>query len=524
MEWNGVIGLVSVAVGMALGFVTRTIMAKMQAQSIERQASSRRTEADRDAKSIRKEAEIQARAEVLRVREKFENEVKEQRRALETLRGSLTKRETALAEREENLDRKSTVLDRKEQSIDRKIEAADAKLAAVETREKDAARLAAESSAQLQRLAGMTRDEARRTLFDRTEREVRAELGTLVRRLEEDARKDADRTARNIIVDAMRRYAGSHASESMTTTVPLSSDSLKGHIIGRDGRNIRALEAATGVTFLVDDTPEAVVISGFDPVRREVARRALDDLLTDGRIHPARIEEAVAKAQHDLDEAMDEAGEQAVADLDLQNVAPEIVRALGRLTFRTSFSQNVLVHSREVAALMGMMASEIGLDAATARRVGLFHDIGKALDHEVEGTHAAIGAALLRKNGEAPEVVAGVEFHHEKTESSVYAMLCATADAISSARPGARTESTEIYLNRVSRLEEIATAAPGVKKAFAVQAGRELRVIVDPEAVGDAEAKILARDVSRKIQEQVKFPGQIRVVVIRETRCVEYAR
>ena len=524
MEWSGIIGLLCLTAGIGLGFALRTMLARMQAQSIERQASSRRTEADREAKSIRKEAEIQARAEVLRVRERFEQEVKEQRRSLETLRVSLDKRETGLASREENLDRKSTILDRKEQTVDRKIEAAEARTAAVAVREKEVAQLSAEATAQLQRLAGMTREEARRSLFERTEREVRGELGTLVRRMEEEARQDADRAARDILVDAMHRYAGSHASEGMTTTVPLASEAQKGHVIGRDGRNIRALEAATGVSFLVDETPEAVVVSSFDPVRREVARRALVALLEDGRIQPARIEEVVARVQGELDALMTEVGEEAIAELSLQNVAPELVRTLGRLRFRTSFSQNVLQHSREVGALMGMIASEIGLDAAVARRVGLFHDIGKALDHEAEGSHAAIGAALLRKCGEAPEVVAGVEFHHEKMETSAYAMLCATADAISSARPGARNEPSEIFVTRMRKLEEIATAAPGVKRAFAVQAGRELRIMVDPESVGDAEAKMLARDVSRQIAEQVRFPGQIRVVVIRETRCIEYAR
>lgn len=524
MEWNGIIGLVSVAIGMGLGFAARTIMAKMQAQSIERQATSRKTEADRDARSIRKEAEIQARSEVLRVREKFEQEVKEQRHSLETLRGNLTKRETALAEREENLDRKSSILDRKEQTIDRKLESVDAKLAVLETREKEAKRLEAEAAMQLQKLAGMTRDEARRSLFSRTEHEVRAELGTVVRRLEEETRKEADRTARDILLDAMHRYALSHASEAMTTSVPISSTMSKGHIIGKDGRNIRTLEAVTGVTILMDDTPDAILISGFDPVRREVARRAIEELLEDGRIHPTRIEETVAKIRQDLDKLMTESGEEVIGALGLQNVAPEVARAMGRLHFRTSFSQNVLVHSREVGTLMGMMASELGLDADIARRVGLFHDIGKAMDHEAEGPHAAIGAALLRKNGESPEVVAGVEFHHERMESSVYAMLCSTADAISSARPGARSEVTEMYINRVSRIEEIAAEQAGVKKAYAVQAGRELRIIVDPEAVGDAEAKMLARDVTRTIKEQVNFPGQIRVVVIRETRCVEYAR
>ena len=531
MEWNGIIGLISVATGMGLGFALRTVMAKMQAQSIERQASSRRTEADRDAKSIRREAEIQARAEVLRVREKFEQEVKEQRHNLETLRDHLTKREAGLVEREENLDRKASVLDRKEQSIDRKLDAADAKLAsaeetraAVAAREKEVARAAADATAQLQRLAGMTRDEARRTLFDRTEREVRGELGTLVRRLQEEARATADAEARDVILGAVYRYGRSHASESLTTVVPIADDTVKGHVIGRDGRNIRALEAATGVSFLMDDTPGAIVISAFDPVRREIARRTLVTLLEDGRIHPVRIEEVAARVRDGMETALSETGAAVAAELDLQGLAPDVLRAVGRLRFRTSFSQNVLDHSKEVASLMGMMAAEIGLDAAVARRVGLLHDIGKALDHEVEGAHASIGAALLRQNGEAADVVAGVEFHHDKTESSAYAMLCATADAISSARPGARIESSEIFLNRVQKLEEIATSCEGVRKAYAVQAGRELRVIVDPESVGDAEAVVLARDISKRIEGEVKFPGQIRVTVIRETRCVEYAR
>lgn len=524
MEWNGIIGLVSVPIGIAIGFAARTILAKMQAQSIERQASSRKTEADRDARSIRREAEIQARSEILRVREKFEQEVKENRHSLEVLRDNLTRRESALTEREENLDRKASILDRKEHTIDQKLELLDARLTTAESREKDAARLAAEASANLQRLAGMTREEARRDLFARIERETRADLGTLIRRLEEETRRNADRTARTILLEAMHRYSGSHASEAMTSTLQLPSEDMRGYIIGREGRNIRALEAATGVTLQLDDAPGAVLISAFDPLRREVARRTLMELIGDGRIQPARIEETVARVRNDLSAIMQEAGETAIAELNLQNVSPEIARVLGRLQFRTSFSQNVLQHSREVAALMGMIASEIGLDAAIARRVGLFHDIGKALDHEIEGPHASIGASLLRKHGEAKEVVAGVEHHHDHIETSVYAMLCATADAISSARPGARAETTELFINRVTQIEEIATQETGVKKAYALQAGRELRVMVDSEALGDAESKLLARDLSRKIQEQVTFPGQIRVVVIRETRCIEYAR
>ncbi len=517
-------GIVAVAVGIVLGFLARTLMARAQSQSSERQANVKLTEAERDAKSMRREAELQARQEVIRAREEFEQSTKERRSELNAVETQLTKRETALSQREENLDRKATVLDRKEQTVDTKLGELQLRQESVEKRETEAEKLKRESDARLQKLAGMTHEEARRDLFDRVERDVRGELSGLVRRVQEEARETADREARVILATAMQRYAASHACESVTSTVPLASDDIKGRIIGREGRNIRALEAATGVTMLVDDTPEAVVISGFDPIRREIARQALEALVADGRIHPARIEEVVAKIEENMEQLLFEAGEEAVYNANIQAVDPELVKKLGRLKFRTSYSQNVLLHSIEVASLMSVMAPEVGLDPAVARRVGLFHDIGKAMDHQVEGSHAAIGADFLRKCGESEEVITGVATHHKVSEASLYGVLCATADAISSSRPGARMESTGIYLQRLEKLESIANSFEGVRKTYAVQAGREVRVIVDPDSVADEEAMLMARDISRRIEAELQYPGQIRVIVIREKRCVEYAR
>ncbi len=521
-DW--VVGIASVTVGGALGFLARTLMARVQAQSAERKASQRLSEAEREARGLRREAEIQARSEVIRAREEFEASVKERRHELSATEAQLGKREQTLAQREENLDRKATLMDKKEQSIERKTQELQVRLEALARREGDVARSAAEADGRVQRLAGMTREEARRELLEETEREVRSELSGLVRRVQVETREDADRDARAIVATAMHRYAGSHASETMTSTVALPSDDIKGRIIGREGRNIRALEAATGVTMLIDDTPEAVVISGFDPIRREIARQALEALIADGRIHPARIEEVVGKIESNMAQLMFEAGEESLYKAGIQGADVELVRTLGRLKFRTSYSQNVLLHAQEVSALMGVMAAELGLDANIARRVGLFHDVGKALDHQIEGAHAAIGADYLRKCGEAEEVIAGVAGHHEETEVSIYAVLCATADAISSTRPGARMESTGVYLHRLEKLEQIANDFPGVRKSYAVQAGRELRVLVDPEGVSDEDALLLAREACRRIETELQYPGQIRVVVIREKRCIGYAR
>jgi ribonuclease Y len=357
------------------------------------------------------------------------------------------------------------------------------------------------------------------------EQDLQSESGNLIRRIQEDTKDRAEREARRIITMAIERYAGDQVNEMTTSTVTLPSDDMKGRIIGREGRNIRSFEAATGVNILIDDTPEVVVISGFDPLRREIARIALERLIEDGRIHPARIEEVVDKVQAEVEETIRHAGEEAIYDLGLQGVAPELVRTLGRLKFRHSYGQNVLKHSIEMGHLMGTMASELRLDSAQAKRIGLFHDIGKALDHKVEGGHAIIGADLLKRHGESAVVYNAVAAHHGEVEpESLYANLTIAADAITAARPGARSETTEIYLKRLEKLEEISNQFRGVEKSYAIQAGREIRVLVEPTKIDDNEAMQMARNISKQIEQELQYPGQIRVTVIRETRCVEYAK
>jgi len=386
-------------------------------------------------------------------------------------------------------------------------------------------RLIDENKTKLQRIAGMTEAEARVTLLARVEADVHNEVGGLIRRLQAEARDTAEREAQKIVTLAIQRYAASHASEMMTCSVALPNDDMKGRIIGREGRNIRAIEAATGINILVDDTPEAVVISGFDPVRREVARLSLERLIQDGRIHPARIEEVVAKAKDEIDECIRQAGEEAIYKLGIQGFEPELIRTLGRLKFRSSYSQNVLMHSVEVAQLMGVMAAELGLDVMLAKRIGLLHDIGKALDHDIEGSHALIGADLLRRLGESAVVVNAVAAHHDDVPGeSLYAILASAGDAISASRPGARSETTDIYVKRLEKLEAIADGFPGVEKSYAIQAGREVRVVVQPEKVNEHEAMAMARNICKKIESDLQYPGQIRVMVVRETRSVEYAR
>jgi ribonuclease Y len=371
----------------------------------------------------------------------------------------------------------------------------------------------------------MTHEEARREVYHKAEQDVRSEAGSLIRRIQEEAKETGDREAARIVTMAVQRFAITHASEMMTSTVPLPSDDIKGRIIGREGRNIRTLEAVTGVNMLIDDTPEAVVISGFDPVRREIARQALEQLVADGRIHPARIEEVVKSVTENMEKAIYEAGEAAAYEAQVQGVQADVLRVIGRLKFRTSFTQNVLRHSVEVAHLMGMMASELGLDPAVARRIGFFHDVGKALDHDAEGSHALIGGEFLKQHGESALVVNGVASHHEDVASEgLYGVLCSAADAISSSRPGARNETMGVYVQRLEKLEAIANSFPGVKKTFAVQAGREVRVIVEPTQVNDNDAMVMARDISQQIATNMQFPGQIKVVVVREMRCVEYAK
>lgn len=506
------------AIGLALGYYIHSIRSRLRAASAEKAARVTLEDAKREADTILREAKIQARDEVLRAREAFEQEIRERRK-------EQADAEARLAQREENLDRKLAMLEKKEASLDEKIRALDTQQAALHQRESDLQNLIAREQEQLQQVAAMSRDEARKILMQKLEEELKAESGALIRRMQDEARATAEQQAQEIITTAIERYAAAQIHEITANTVALPNDDMKGRIIGREGRNIRAFEQATGVNILIDDTPEVVVISAFDPVRREIARRALERLMTDGRIQPSRIEEVVAQVKEEIEQIAQEAGEAAIYELGLQGVAPELVRTLGRLKFRHSFAQNVLEHSLETARLMAMMAGDLGLDVNVAKRVGLFHDIGKAVDHEVEGSHVQIGADLLRRYGESPLVCEAVAWHHESGKGhNIYAVLCSAADALSASRPGARSETTEVYLKRLEKLEEIANNYRGVEKSYAMQAGREIRVFVEPKHIDDNEAMQLARNIAKEIEEKLEYPGQIKVTVIRETRCVEYAK
>ncbi len=461
---------------------------------------------------------LRAQDQLLKLREEFDRETAIRRQ-------ELAESEKRLRQRENNLDRKGESLDRKTEEVTKKD-------TGVGEREKELHKLQGEldelkhlSQLELQRQAGLTGDQAKALLLQRVEDEAREDAGMLTHRILDDAKLNADREARRVISIAIERCASSHIQTATNCTVTLQSEDMKGRIIGREGRNIRAFEAATGVNVVIDDTPQVVALSGFDPVRREIAKQTLERLVADGRINPARIEEEAGKVRGELEESITKSGEEAVFQLGLPKVHPELIRLLGRLKFRHSFAQNVLDHSIEVAKLEGMMAVEMGLSQTLAKRVGLFHDIGKAVDHDAEGAHAAIGAALLRKYGEPDEVVQGVASHHHETESvTVYGILTSAADAISASRPGARSESMELYLQRLEKLETVANGFAGVEKSYALQAGREVRVFVESSKINDTEAMILARNISRKVEQELQYPGQIKVTVIRETRCVEYAK
>ena len=519
MTSNGWMPTVFAFLLMVLGFYTRALLARAHAHTIEKNAEFTLKKAKNDAEIILKEAQIQARDEVLRAREAFETEIRSRRQELMALEERISARET-------NLDRKLGVLDKKEQTLDDRVADLEKAREALRSREAEVQAVVDQERAKLQEVAGLSQEEARRILMQKVEEELRSETGAMIRRYQEEAKTGAEKDAREIITTAIQRYAAAQVAEITTSTLNLPSDEMKGRIIGREGRNIRALEAATGVSFLIDDTPEVVVISSFDPMRREIARVSLERLMADGRIHPARIEEVVTKVREETDEVTRAAGEEAIFELGLQGVAPELVRTLGRLKFRHSFAQNVLRHSVETAHLMAMMASDLGLDPVIAKRVGLFHDIGKALDHQVEGNHAIIGADLLRRCGEPAAVVNAVAAHHGEVESggNIFAVLATAADAISASRPGSRSETTAIYLKRLEKLEEIASSFRGVEKSYAMQAGREIRVIVEPGKIDDNEAMQMARNISKQIEQEMKYPGQIKITVIRETRCVEYAK
>lgn len=505
------------AAGGTAGYVLRVLLDRAETETGRRVADETIGRAKAEAEAMHREAEVRARDEVVRARESFEHENADRRR-------HLTLAEERLAVQEAGLEKRVAMLEKKESALEAGLAAAQREQEAAAGRRADLDRVVADAQAKLQEVAALPRDEARRILMQRLEEELRAEQGAAIRRAQEEARRTAEQQARDIITSAIERYAADQVGEITTCTITLPNEEMKGRIIGREGRNIRSLETETGCNILIDDTPETVVISGFDPMRREIARRVLERLIADGRIHPARIEEEIAKVREEVDQIVREAGEAAVCELGLTGVAPELVRTVGQLKFRTSYAQNVLRHSIEMAHLMGMMASDLGLDPAVARRIGLFHDIGKALDHTVEGPHAEIGAALLKRYGETPLVINAVAAHHRETQAdSPYASLATAADALTAARPGARAETTELYLKRLSQIEGVAKGFDGVKTSYAIQAGRELRVFVLPDRVDDNEAMRMARAISKKIEEQVRYPGQIKVTVIRETRCVEFA-
>ncbi len=505
------IAIVAIAAGVALGFVLRKNFGEKQLDKARDSAGRIVADAERQAETLRKEALLEAKDEVFRLRAEAEAEAKERRKEVTAL-------ESRLLQREESLERRAESLDQREHQLS-------STAGQVEKRSKDLEEAIAEEKARLESLAGMTADEAKQVLLKRVEDDVKHDAAVMIREVESRAREEADKKARNIVGIAIQRVAADHTAESTVSVVHIPSDDMKGRIIGREGRNIRAFEQMTGINLIIDDTPEAVILSSFDPVRREIGRITLESLLADGRIHPARIEEMFGKAEKIVEQQVHEAGEQAVFETQVHGVHAELVRTLGRLRFRTSYGQNVLKHSLEVSYLAGVMAAELGVDVKLAKRAGLLHDLGKAIDHEVEGPHALIGAELAKRLGEHKEIIHCIEAHHGDVEpSTVEAVLVQAADAISASRPGARRETIESYIKRLEKLEELAGAHKGVEKVYAMQAGREIRVMVKPDAVSDVDSVVLARDIAKEIEDQMEYPGQIKVMVIRESRAIDYAK
>ena len=475
-------------------------------------------EAKKDAGAIKKEAEIQAKDSVVKEKLDLEKEVRETRRELQTA-------EKRLVSKEEALDKRIDSIEKRESDLLRRDAAFKLREKTIDDKSQEYDRHIDEARRQLEQVAGMTREEAKKNLIDQMVEEAKHESAKRIRVIEEEAKEDAVRKSQKIIALSIERLAGDFVAERSVTVVPLPNDELKGKIIGREGRNIRALEAATGIDLIVDDTPETVVISGHNPIRREIARLSLEKLISDGRIHPGRIEEVVRKSEQELEEAIREAGQKAIFDVGVHGVHPEIIKLLGRLKYRYSYAQNVLLHSIEAAFICGMMASELGLNEKQARRAALLHDIGKAVDHEVEGSHAIIGAELARKYGESPKIVNAIAAHHEDVKAeTILAPLVDAADALSGARPGARREMMESYVRRLEELERITNSFKGVEKSYAVQAGREIRIMVQHDIVSDDEASRMAREIARKIENEMTYPGQIKVTVIREVRSVDYAK
>ncbi len=493
------------------GVSYRKRVSEREIGSAEQEATRLINEAIRSGESRKKELLLEAKDEIHKSRTEHERDVKERR-------AELSKQERRLQQKEETLDKKAEAFERKEEEYARRMaEVADAKAEAEAVRK--------QHIATLEKLSGLTQEQAKAFLLESVEAEVRHETALKIKEIEQQMKDEADEKARDILSIAIQRCAADHAAEATVSVVPLPTDEMKGRIIGREGRNIRTLETITGVDLIIDDTPEAITVSSFDPVRREIARLALEKLIVDGRIHPTRIEDMVEKARKDVDRTIREEGERACFETGVHGVNPELIKILGRQKYRTSYGQNVLNHSIEVAHIAGLMASELGVDVALAKRAGLLHDLGKSIDHEVEGSHVQLGADLARKYKENPVVVNAIEAHHGDVEpKTVIAVLVQAADAVSAARPGARRENVENYIRRLQKLEELTGSYPGVEKAYAIQAGREVRIMVKPEEVTEDNMILLARDVAKKIEAELEYPGQIKVNVIRETKAVEYAK